>query len=79
MTGASGRRRAEVGLSVSQGTEDEEAVWGGGGVGYGRDCVWFPKSYYYPECWGLRHVPPPPGTSLFFTPNRFSVFFLKNR
>lgn len=40
MTGASGRRRAELGLSASQGTEDEEAVWGGGDAGYGRDGVW---------------------------------------
>lgn len=48
MTDASGRRQTEVGLSVSQGPEDEEAVWGGGGNGYGRDGVCvdrFPKSY----------------------------------
>lgn len=39
----------------------------------------FPKSYYYPECLDLRYVPPPPGISFFFMPNRFSGFFFLNR
>lgn len=64
-----------MGLSVSQGPEDEKAVWGVVVVAMaGMVCGdRFPKSYYYPECWDLRRVPPPPGTSLFFVPKRFAV------
>lgn len=58
-----------MGLSPSQGTEEEETVLGGGRDGYGSEGVWRQvlKGLL------LRYGPLLPGPSLFFVPNRLST------